>query len=73
MLKVSAGESPIGGIMEKVLTNGSRWIPAPRMVNGPYTTGEITGVWLKPDEEVLWTFEGSRIVGYVIIKKGGIV
>jgi hypothetical protein len=59
--------------MFPILTEGMRWIPSPRP--GSTESGNITGVYLGPDENVEWFCirnpkDGNKVVvGYAIRKK----
>lgn len=55
--------------MTPTTTDGRTWIPAPQLVPGSYQTGDVTGVWVRPGEEVDWIYFNSRVVGYTIVKK----
>ena len=47
-------------------TDGKKFVQAPIQ---PDSTGGIFGVYLAPDEEVEWTYQDQRIVGYIIKKR----
>jgi hypothetical protein len=54
-------------------TDGRRYVQPPHRWPAKQTTG-VRGVWLVPDEEVVWTWytppDGTRqVVGYTIIRK----
>ncbi len=48
-------------------TRTGKYISAP--VDGPMQSGDITGVYIREDEEVEWVYLNSRIVGFVVRKK----
>ena len=51
-------------------TAGNVWSGAPYQ-SGPTNTGSVQGVWLKPGEDVEWTWsaDGTHIIGYSIKRK----
>lgn len=54
-------------------TGGRVWQPAPYNP-GPTTTGDISGVWLNPTEDVEWVWthatDRSYVSGYILKQKG---
>jgi len=51
----------------------TRYVPAPMLlmdpIDGIIQHGEILGIWLHPDEDVVWTWFNDRVIGYTIESK----
>lgn len=61
-------------MFEKTDTVGRRWVQSPDNMLGNNTgsSSSVLGVWLAPDEEVVWDWAHSpvaHVVGYSIVKK----
>lgn len=49
----------------------TKYVKAPQpfyqgCTRGQYTSGDVMGVWCRPEDEVIWHWENNRVTGYTI-------
>lgn len=53
---------------DKPNIGNKRWVSAPSD-NVQFVSGMVTGIYLAPHEDVQWTYQGNKIIGYTIFGK----